>query len=90
MEPNEYGESDGILVSGVKTKELIITGLSVLLFLFQLENKDVDLITGNSLVFGIQINIPSDLLCPTTLILPHPTLIKTNRPRLHTCSKILL
>ena len=26
------------------------------------------------LIFGIQIKIPGDLLCPTILILPHPTL----------------
>ena len=77
-------ESDDIFVSGVKTKELIITGLSVLPFLFQWENKNVYLV--GSLIFGIQIKIPSDLLCSTIRIFPEPTLIsnkKTNRPRLH-------
>ena len=67
-------ESDDIFVSEVKAKELTITGSSVLLFLFQLENKNVDLITMGSLIFGIQIKISSDLLCPTILILPHTTL----------------
>ena len=43
----------------------MITGPSVLLSLFQWENKNVDLITMGSLRFGIQINISSDLLCPT-------------------------
>ena len=77
-------ESDDIFVSGVKTKELIITELSVLPFLFQWENKKVYLV--GSLIFGIQIKIPSDLLCPTIRIFPEPTLIsnkKNNRPRLH-------
>ena len=41
-------ESDDILVSELKAKELTITGSSVLLFVFQSENKNVDLIT-----FGI-------------------------------------
>ena len=62
-------ELDDIFVSGVKTKELMITELSVLLFLFQWKNKNVDLATVGSLIFGIQIKIPSDLLCPT---LPYP------------------
>ena len=67
-------ESDDIFVSELKAKELMITGSSVLLFLFQWENKNVDLITMGSLRFGIQINILSrDLLCSTILILPHPT-----------------
>ena len=70
----EQSESDDIFVSGVKIKELMITGLSVLPFLFQWENKNVYLV--GSLVFGIQIKIPSDLLCPTILILPEPTLMK--------------
>ena len=34
-----YPESDGIFVSGVKTKELMITGSAVLFSLFQLKNK---------------------------------------------------
>ena len=46
-------ESDDI-VSELKAKELMITGSSVLLFLFQWENKNVDLITIGSLIFGIQ------------------------------------
>ena len=62
-------ESDGVFVSGVTVKELMITGSSILLFLFQLENKKFDLITMGSLIFGRQINIPSDLLCPTLLYL---------------------
>ena len=37
-------ESDDIFVSGVKTKELMITVLSVLTFLFQWENKNVYLV----------------------------------------------
>ena len=65
-------ESDDIFVSELKAKELIITGSSVLLSLFQWENKNVDLITMSSLLFGIQIKILSGLLCPTILILPHP------------------
>ena len=41
-------ESDYIFVSELKAKELIITGSSVLLSLFQLKNKHVDLITMSS------------------------------------------
>ena len=67
-------ESDDIFASELKAKELTITGSSVLLLLFQCENKNVDLITMGSLIFGIQIKISSDLLCPTIPILPHPTL----------------
>ena len=87
------GQSESDDVSGVKIKELRITGLSVLPFLFQWENKHVYLV--GSLIFGIQIKIPSDLLCPTMFIFPerrtHPNK-KTNRPRLHacTCGKNLL
>ena len=66
-------ESDDIFVFELKAKDLIITGSSVLLSLFQWENKNVDLITMSSLRFGIQIKILSGLLCPTILILPHPT-----------------
>ena len=68
-------ESDDIFVSELKAKdqELIITGSSVLLSLFQWENKNVDLITMSSLIFGTQ-KILSGLLCTTILILPHPTL----------------
>ena len=66
-------ESDDIFVSELKAKELMITGASVLLSLFQWENKNVDLITMGFLILGIQINISSDLLCPTILILSHPT-----------------
>ena len=69
MGQNEYGsESDYIFVFELKAKELTITGSSVLLFLFQWENKNVDLIRMGSLIFGIQIKISS---CPTILILPH-------------------
>ena len=67
-------ESDDIFVSELKAKKLTITWSSVLLFLFQWENKHVGLITMGFLIFGIQIKISSDLLCPTILILPHPTL----------------
>ena len=67
-------ESDDIFVSELKAKELMITGSSVLLSLFQRENKNVDLITAGSLSFGMQIYFSSDLLCPMILILPHPTL----------------
>ena len=66
-------ESDGIIVSELKAKELMITGSSVLLSLFQWGTKNVDLITMASPSFGIQINISSDLLCTTILVLPHPT-----------------
>ena len=38
------GQSESDDVSGVKTKELRITGLSVLPFLFQWENKHVYLV----------------------------------------------
>ena len=57
-------ESPGIFVSGVKAKELMIIGSSLLLFLFQWENKN-DFITIGSLIFSIQIKMSSDLLCPT-------------------------
>ena len=43
-------ESDDIFVSELKAKELTIT--VVLLSLFQLENKNVDLITIGSLIFA--------------------------------------
>ena len=75
-------DSDDIFVSELKAKELTITWLSVLLFLFQWENKHVDLITMGFLIFGIQIKISSDLLCPTILILPHPTLTCFLFPRI--------
>ena len=52
----------------------MVTGSPVLLSLFQWENKNVDLITLGLLIFSIQIQISSDLLCPIILILPHPTL----------------
>ena len=52
----------------------MVTGSPVLLSLFPCENKNVDLITFGLLIFGIQIQISSDLLCPIILILPHPTL----------------
>ena len=59
-------ESDGIFVSGVKAKELMIIGSSLLLFLFQWENKN-DFITIGSLIFSIQIKMSSQchLLCST-------------------------
>ena len=49
-------ESNDIFVSELKAKdqELIITGSSVLLSLFKWENKNVDLITMSSLIFGTQ------------------------------------
>ena len=46
-------ESDNNFVSGVKAKELMITGLSVLFFLFQWKNRNVDIFTMGSLIFGI-------------------------------------
>ena len=79
MGQNEYGgesELDDIFVSELKAKELTITGSSVLLFLLQCENKNVDLITMGSVIFGIQIKISSDLLCPTIPIFPNSTLQK--------------
>ena len=66
-------ESDYNFVYELKAKELTITWSSVLLFLIQWENKNVDLISMDSLIFGKQIKTSSDLLCPTILILPHPT-----------------
>ena len=68
-------ESDDIFASELKANERTTTWLSVLLFLFQWENKHVDLITMGFLIFSIQIKISSDLLCPTILILPHPTIL---------------
>ena len=50
----------------------MVTGSPVLLSLFQWENKNVDLITLGLLIFSMQIQISSDLLCPIILILPHP------------------
>ena len=47
----------------------------ILLFLFQWKNESMDLFVTGSLIYGIQNEIPSDLLCPTILILPHPTLL---------------
>ena len=52
----------------------MVTGSPVLLSLFQWENRNVDLITLGLLIFSIQIQISSDLLCSIILILPHPTL----------------
>ena len=52
----------------------MVTGSPVLFSPFQWENKNVDLITLGLLIFSIQIQISSDLLCPIILILPHPTL----------------
>ena len=52
----------------------MVTGSPVLLPLFQWENKNVDLITLGLLIFSIQTQISSDLLCPIILILSHPTL----------------
>ena len=74
-------ESDDIFVSVVKAKELMTTGSSMLLFLFQWKNKNVDLFTMGSFIFGIQNKIPSDLLYPTILSLPHPTLTIRERQR---------
>ena len=68
-------ESAYIFVPELKAKELKIAGSSVLPFVFQWENKNVDLITMGSLIFFKQIKILSDLLCPIILILPHPTLL---------------
>ena len=60
-------ESNGIFVSGVKAKELMIIGSSLLLFLFQWENKN-DFITIGSLIFSIQIKCPVTCFAP-----PYPT-----------------
>ena len=70
-------ETNDIFVCGVKSNEFMISGLSVLLYLFHYKNKTVYLSTMSFLIFGIQIKIPGDLLCPTMLILPHPTLVST-------------
>ena len=51
----EQSESYENFVSKSKAKKLMITGSLVLFFLFQWENKIVDLITMGSLTFGIQI-----------------------------------
>ena len=71
------GESDDIFVCEVKAKELMIAGSSMLLFLFQWKNKNVDIFTMGSLIPGIQNKISSDLLYPTILILQHSTLLPT-------------
>ena len=60
----EKSESDDVFVSGVKAKESMITGSSILPFLFQWKNKNADLFTIGSLIFGIQNKIPSNLLFP--------------------------
>ena len=57
-------ESDDIFVSEMKAKELMITGLLILLFLIQWKNKNVDFFTMGSLIFGIHNKISIDLLCP--------------------------
>ena len=63
-------ESDDVFVSGVTVKELMITGSSLLPFLFHSENKKVGLITMGSLIFGRQMKMPSHLLCPPYLLFP--------------------
>ena len=60
-------ESEDAFVSGVTVKELMITGSSVLLFLFQLENKNV---YHHGFSNFWQTNENSQLP-----VLPHPTLI---------------
>ena len=45
-------ESDNIIVSELKAKELTITGSSVLLFLFQWEKKHVDIIIMGFLILA--------------------------------------
>ena len=57
MSMKGQSESDDIFVSELKANEVTVTGSSVLLFLFQWENKNADLITMGSLIFGIQIKI---------------------------------
>ena len=57
-------ESDNIFVSAVKAKELVITGSSMLPFLFQWKIKMWIFSPWGSLNFGIQNQIPSDLLNP--------------------------
>ena len=57
-------KSDNIFVSGEKAKELMTTGSSGLLFLLQWKNKNVGLFVMGSLIFDIQIKIPSDLFYP--------------------------
>ena len=67
----EQSESNEIFVSEVKAKKLMITGSArVSNVAFPIP---MDLFTMGSLIFGIQNKIPSDLLYPTILILPHPT-----------------
>ena len=68
----EKSESDDVFVSGVKVKESMITGSSILPFLFQWKNKNADLFTIGSLIFGIQNKIPSNLLFPHHIVLPNP------------------
>ena len=80
MEQNELVgliESDDIFVSEVKAKEFMITGSSMLLFLFQWKNKNVDFFTMGSLIFGIQNKFPVTYFTPTILILtpPYPIFI---------------
>ena len=62
-------ESDDIFVSELKAKELMVTGTC--------ESNNVDLIMIGFLIFSIQIKISNDLLCPTILILPRPTIKRT-------------
>ena len=58
-------ESYDIFVCGVKAQgEFMITGLSVLLYLFRYKNRNVYLFTMGFLIFGIEIKILGDLLYP--------------------------
>ena len=57
-------ESDGVFVSGVKAQEPMITGSLVLVLLYQWDNKNHDFIKICFLIFGIQIKMSSDMLCP--------------------------
>ena len=75
-------EPDDIFAPEEKAKELMITGSSMLFFLFQWKNKNVDLFTMGSLIFGIQNKIPSDhtYFVPTyPRHVPNLGFISTNR-----------
>ena len=57
-------ESDDICLWSESQGELMITGLSVLPYLFHYKNKNVYLFTMGFLIFGIHIKILGDLFLP--------------------------
>ena len=67
-------ESDDIFTYELKANVPYDNRVLSFTFPIPIGNKNVDLITIGSLIFGIQITISSDQLCLAILILPHPTL----------------